>query len=128
MQNTQNWVDEFEGVRPINSLEGRDLRDITKSITQINDPKLQSSNFMKFMESISNGKVKLENGTVRNATKEEMDGGKSQLHKFVICIKDRWASEFEEDRALHGETWDQEFLRDEGMYPFLTHHSRDPSG
>lgn len=81
VQDTQKWVDEFEGGQPIQSLQGRDLRDITKSISQINDPKLKSTNFMKFMENISNGTVKLEDGTVRPARPEELEAG---LKHYII--------------------------------------------
>eukprot|EP01112_Ceratiomyxa_fruticulosa_P002552 TRINITY_DN1267_c0_g1_i2.p1 TRINITY_DN1267_c0_g1~~TRINITY_DN1267_c0_g1_i2.p1 ORF type:complete len:728 (-),score=159.12 TRINITY_DN1267_c0_g1_i2:55-2013(-) len=41
-----------------------DLAEITGNITQINDPKLQNSNFMKLMSKIHNGEVRFEGNTL----------------------------------------------------------------
>ncbi len=54
-RNTQQWVDEFEGRKQIT--RPSNIQSLTKSITEIQDPKLQQSNFMKFMSQISKGEV-----------------------------------------------------------------------
>jgi len=102
-QDTQRWVDEFEGVRPVQQLGKSDLRDLTASITQqIKDPKLQSTNFMKFMHKISEGQVTFDGNKVVEKSPSELEA-------------DTWADEFGKymDKS-EGENWAQEFREQHG--------------
>jgi hypothetical protein len=47
------------------------LQTITQTITQINDPKLQNSNFMRFMEKISKGEVDFVDNQVIEKTPQQ---------------------------------------------------------
>ena len=70
----QEWVDEFS----TNEWEGG-LGDLTRKIQSLQDPKLQNSNFMKFIDKINKKEVKFENNAVVDITANE--------------VGDRWASE-----------------------------------
>eukprot|EP01114_Cavostelium_apophysatum_P014206 TRINITY_DN3628_c0_g1_i2.p1 TRINITY_DN3628_c0_g1~~TRINITY_DN3628_c0_g1_i2.p1 ORF type:complete len:484 (+),score=168.39 TRINITY_DN3628_c0_g1_i2:369-1820(+) len=121
-QETNNWVDEFEGHRPIDKVGGGTLRDLTHTITQIQDPKLQNTNFMRFMSKISKGEVALRDNQVIEQTPEEIEAnrwadefeshrGKDESGVFG-AESDRWAEEFSrdyEDRSADNQDWVNEF-------------------
>ena len=96
---TSQWVEEFEGKRPIEKVD--DLREISGRIAQIDDPKLQKSNFMRFMNEIKDGKV-------------EIDSENNQLHvntsKLEETDHETWANEFEQHQ-LNTEKWLEDFER-----------------
>lgn len=63
-------IEEWEGKRPIEKFSSN-LKDLTHSITQIDDPKLQNSNFMKFMNKVSKGEVEFVDNQVIEKNPEE---------------------------------------------------------
>jgi len=107
-QETNNWVDEFEGHRPVQRIGN--LRDITQTITQINDPKLQNTNFMRFMSKINKGEVAFMDNQVVEQTPEEAEAN-------------RWADDFETRRDAG------EFADDKGdwAHEFADQYGHDPS-
>lgn len=117
--NVDNWVDEFEGKRSVKPIAN--LHDVTSSITNIQDPKLQQTNFVKFLTKLNRGELELVDNGVVEKTPEQRN-------------VDNWAEEFTEMRnqgslgneinlestEMSPEAWFQEFQKfKEGMnaYP-----------
>jgi len=86
----QRWVDEFEGKMPVERLDN--IKDVTRSLTELQDPKLQSTNFMKFMSGLHKGELEITEDSV--------------ISKTPADIGDDWAQEFESQRP---QTWEEEF-------------------
>eukprot|EP01118_Nematostelium_gracile_P017441 TRINITY_DN7447_c0_g1_i1.p1 TRINITY_DN7447_c0_g1~~TRINITY_DN7447_c0_g1_i1.p1 ORF type:complete len:685 (+),score=176.13 TRINITY_DN7447_c0_g1_i1:71-2125(+) len=97
-EDTNRMVDEFTGVRPIETHGS--IRDIARGMTQINDPKLQRSNFMNLMKQMSNGEVELRDNDIK-----VKDGVDVMADEFVDW-KDR-------EGQMHNGDWVQEFYENE---------------
>lgn len=94
----EHWAQEFHGERPIESVGN--LKDVTRSIASIPDPKLQNSNFFKFLNQINNDEVELVDNQVIPKTPD-------------IVQAEQWVDEFEKGinthNQLESENWANEF-------------------
>eukprot|EP01116_Phalansterium_solitarium_P000217 TRINITY_DN10127_c0_g1_i2.p1 TRINITY_DN10127_c0_g1~~TRINITY_DN10127_c0_g1_i2.p1 ORF type:complete len:701 (-),score=211.05 TRINITY_DN10127_c0_g1_i2:436-2538(-) len=90
------WVEEFEGARPIESVQS--LRDLTDTISKIQDPQLQNSKFMQFMHKINRGEVEFRDNEVIEKAPEEVTG-------------EQWAREFDDAQSegMFRNDWIDEF-------------------
>jgi peroxin-5 len=115
---SSQWTNEFvqqqqqhEERRDVGDL---DIRTLTRQITQIDDEKLQGTNFMKLMSKLSTGEVKLDNEKFVEVTKEQNTNRNSQ-----------WVEEFNQEKDWHDEyqemskKWDlqnKEWLKEYANY------------
>eukprot|EP01117_Protostelium_nocturnum_P010862 TRINITY_DN3918_c0_g1_i3.p1 TRINITY_DN3918_c0_g1~~TRINITY_DN3918_c0_g1_i3.p1 ORF type:complete len:654 (+),score=228.69 TRINITY_DN3918_c0_g1_i3:135-2096(+) len=109
-QETQKWVDEFEGVRPISRVDN--IKSLTQTITEIQDPKLQGTNFMKMMRGLAKGELELKDNQVVETNKDTEEWANEFQKEFPILNQnfgdDDWADQFENEYAPHHE-WLEEF-------------------
>lgn len=92
---TERWVEEFEGRRPVQRV-GESLQDLTRSITEINDPKLQQTQFMRLMQKMSKGEVDFVDNQLIDRSKEEFDPDQlaEEFATTSLSESERWAQEF----------------------------------
>ncbi|PRP79288.1 hypothetical protein PROFUN_12429 [Planoprotostelium fungivorum] len=111
----QRWVDEFEGKAPIQrSLNS--IQEVTESLTKIDDPKLQSTNFMKLMSQLHKGEVEITEDSIVSRGDQQTEEWADQFDQYREehpSQSDEWMREFEDKMNLMDQnSWANEFEED----------------
>ncbi|XP_072175236.1 peroxisomal targeting signal 1 receptor-like [Diadema setosum] len=95
------WIDEFKG-------EDQSKSELAQTATQLlgsmEDPKFQSSEFMKFIKKLSDGEITVDGNEV-----------KSKDGSVVDATADAWSSEFASQQEYTAEEWVRDFDQERTM-------------
>jgi peroxin-5 len=94
-------LDEFEGMKE-SEKSGASLQDIASSLKNIQDPKLQQSDFMKFMTKLSKGQISIvDNQVIEKEGEHEDEETEKLVNEFESIhgkrgtLSEHWMEEFE---------------------------------
>nr|XP_054769102.1 peroxisomal targeting signal 1 receptor-like isoform X1 [Lytechinus pictus] len=133
------WIDEFKG-------EQQSQDELAQTATQLlgsmDDPKFQSSEFMKFIKKLSDGDITVEGNEVRNkdgsSTDATAESWSSEFANQQEYTAEEWARDFDQEKTVPAdqEFWDrlQKEWEDMGMkesreeHPWLDEFHADQTG
>eukprot|EP01121_Diplochlamys_sp_Union-15-3_P009805 TRINITY_DN2690_c0_g1_i2.p1 TRINITY_DN2690_c0_g1~~TRINITY_DN2690_c0_g1_i2.p1 ORF type:complete len:712 (-),score=133.57 TRINITY_DN2690_c0_g1_i2:101-2128(-) len=110
IEETEKWVNEF-GVSDYSRQPSMtDWRSLTEQARSINDPKLQESDFMKFLNKLSDGQLSIANNKlVENAKNDWVEDYKKGGYEEK---SEKWMEDFEKWTKLQGkEDWIDDYTK-----------------
>jgi len=133
LDNTK-WVDEFS----TKSAHDKELEDTANALLgSVNDPKINNSEFMKFVKKIGDGEISIKDNQVVTSSGEEVaDNWAQDFHtqQGAKSLTDKWEEEFADFSAAaqdqgDGEFWDKlqktwEDVKDDEGHPWLTDYEQ----
>eukprot|EP01125_Pyxidicula_operculata_P006415 TRINITY_DN2225_c0_g1_i2.p1 TRINITY_DN2225_c0_g1~~TRINITY_DN2225_c0_g1_i2.p1 ORF type:complete len:704 (-),score=174.46 TRINITY_DN2225_c0_g1_i2:125-2236(-) len=107
---SESFIKEEEEYNNKNFSADATWQDLARQASTINDPKLQNSQFIQFINKMATGDIKIENGSVVETTPVE-----KMANEFLAGERNRqsWVSEFDEEEEFKewDDSWKNKFSR-----------------
>ncbi|CAM6083412.1 unnamed protein product [Calypogeia fissa] len=86
-----------------------ETRSLVETLSQNQDPKFQNSKFLQFVSKMSRGEIIVEDNQVKPGVENSWANEYEQQHQ----LPGTWGSEFAREHQHRGDTWANEFSRDQ---------------